>query len=199
MDCADGKTCLCFTILWAWIADHAKHVALHEIGSKSCPKCEIPSKELGANLRRIYEARDYALYWEKAHWLGQESGEAGIAEYFQQVGMKIGCNVLAELYGVNPVDLHKPDLLHNIYLGLFKHMMEWVEEFLKSINGSRYSTTHGKNFRLIPDSVYQKGPMVKSHNGRERKCATSVDAFQQYRRPPCEIRTVLSIRISTSP
>ncbi|RPB03037.1 hypothetical protein L873DRAFT_1654530, partial [Choiromyces venosus 120613-1] len=28
-------------------------------------------------------------------------------------------------------DLHKPDLLHNIYLGLFKHMIEWVEGFLK--------------------------------------------------------------------
>ena len=61
----------------------------------------------------------------------QESGEAGIAEYFQQVGVKIGRNVFTELYLVNPADLHKPDLLHNIYLCLFKHMMEWVEGFLK--------------------------------------------------------------------
>ena len=30
-----------------------------------------------------------------------------------------------------PPDLHKPDLLHNIYLGLFKHMIEWVEGFIK--------------------------------------------------------------------
>ena len=129
MDCADGKTRLCFPILSAWIADHAEHAALHGIGSKSCPKCEVPSKELGENPRKIYEARDYALYWEKAQ--EQESGEAGIAKYFQQVDVKIGHNVFAELYRVNPADLHKPDLLHNIYLGLFKHMMEWVEGFLK--------------------------------------------------------------------
>ena len=45
--------------------------------------------------------------------------------------MKIGRNVFAELYRVNPADLHKPDLLHNIYLGLFNHMMEWMEGFLK--------------------------------------------------------------------
>ena len=32
---------------------------------------------------------------------------------------------------MNPSDLHKPDLLHNIYLGVFKHMMQWVEGFLK--------------------------------------------------------------------
>jgi len=45
--------------------------------------------------------------------------------------VKIGRNVFTELYQVNPADLDKPDLLHNIYLGLFKYMMEWVEGFLK--------------------------------------------------------------------
>ena len=129
MDYADGKTRLCFPILSAWIADHAEHAALHRIGSKSCSKCEVRSKELGGDLQKIYEAHDYALYWEKAQ--EQESGEAGITEYFQQVGVKIGRNVFAELYQVNPADQYKPDLLHNIYLGLFKHMMEWVNGFLK--------------------------------------------------------------------
>ena len=129
INCAEGKTRLCFPILSAWIADHAEYAALHGIGSKLCSKCEVPSKELGENPRKIYEARDYALYWEKAQ--EQESAEAGIAEYFPQVGVKIGRNVFAEPYRVNPADLHKPDLLHNIYLGLFKHMMESVEGFLK--------------------------------------------------------------------
>ena len=96
MDCADGKTRLCFPILSAWIADHAEHAALHGIGSKSCPKCEVPSKELGENPQKIYETHDNALYWEKAQ--EQESGEAGIAEYFKQVGVKIVHNVFAELY-----------------------------------------------------------------------------------------------------
>jgi len=45
--------------------------------------------------------------------------------------VKIGRNLFTELYRVNPADLHKPDLLHNIYLHLFKHMMEWVKGFLK--------------------------------------------------------------------
>jgi len=34
MDCADGKTRLCFPILSAWIADHAEHATLHGIRSK---------------------------------------------------------------------------------------------------------------------------------------------------------------------
>jgi len=54
MDCADGKTRLCFAILSAWIADHAEHAALHGIGSKSCPKCEVPCEELGGAPPRMY-------------------------------------------------------------------------------------------------------------------------------------------------
>jgi len=56
---------------------------------------------------------------------------ARIAEYFQQVGVKIGNNVFAGLDRANPAHLHKADLLNNLYLGLFKDMMEWVEGFLK--------------------------------------------------------------------
>jgi len=89
MNCKDGKTRLCFPILSAWIADHAEHAALQGIGSKSCPKCEVRCEELGGDLRRMYESRDYILYREKA--LTHEPAEgAGIAEYFQGLGVRIG-------------------------------------------------------------------------------------------------------------
>ena len=35
--CAEGKTGLYFPILSVWIAYHSEHVALHQIGSESCP------------------------------------------------------------------------------------------------------------------------------------------------------------------
>jgi len=38
IDCADGKTLICFRILSAWIADHADHAILHGIGSRSFPR-----------------------------------------------------------------------------------------------------------------------------------------------------------------
>jgi len=53
--------------------------------------------------------------------------EAGIAQYFQRLGVKIGNNEFIGLDRVSPTDLHKPDFLHNIYLALFKHMMKWVK------------------------------------------------------------------------
>ena len=58
IDCADGKTRLCFHILSAWITDHAEQAALQGIGSKSCLKCEVSWEELGGDPWRIYETRD---------------------------------------------------------------------------------------------------------------------------------------------
>ena len=109
MDCADGKTRLCFPILSAWIADYAEHAALQGIGSKSCSKCEVPCQELGRDPQRMYETHDYMLYREKA--LRHEPAEvAGIAEYFQRLRLKIGNNVFTTLDQVSPTDLPKPDL-----------------------------------------------------------------------------------------
>ena len=130
MDCADGKTRLCFPLLSAWIADHAEHTILNGIGSKSCPRCEVPATELGQDPRNIYESRNYPHYAQKT-WESEQTQDPHIADYFHQIGMKIDCNVFSGLYRVNPADLHKPDLLHNIYGGLFKHMMKWIEGFLE--------------------------------------------------------------------
>ena len=51
IDCADGKVRLCFPILSAWIADHMENVALHGLKTNTCPKCEVPTNELGTNTR----------------------------------------------------------------------------------------------------------------------------------------------------
>jgi len=80
--------------------------------------------------------------------------------------VKIDWNVFMGLHRVNPSDLHKPDLLHNIYLGLFKHMMQLVEGFLKKHKRQQAFKMRGKKFHLIRNLVYQKRPIEKSHNGR---------------------------------
>jgi len=43
-------------------------------------------------------------------------------------------NAFWTLPRVNPSELPKPDLLHTIYLGILKHLMEWVQDFLKKHN-----------------------------------------------------------------
>ena len=96
MDCADGKTRLCFPILWAWIADHAEHAALQGIASVSFPRCEVQCEELGGDPGRIYDPRDYMRSREKA-LRHQPAEAAGIAEYVHRLGDKIGNNVFIGL------------------------------------------------------------------------------------------------------
>ena len=51
IDCDEGKVRLCFPILSAWIADHIENVALLGLKTNACPKCEVPTHELGSNAR----------------------------------------------------------------------------------------------------------------------------------------------------
>jgi len=50
---------------------------------------------------------------------------------FQGFAINLGQNVLHRLHRVSAPDLHTPDMLHTVYLGLFKHMMDWIQAFLK--------------------------------------------------------------------
>jgi len=129
IDCADGKVRLSFPILSAWIADHMKNVALHVLKTNACPKCQVPTNELGTHARS-YRARDYARY---QHYKpeSQTSGSETDDDYVMNLG--IGQNIFHRLQRVSGSDLYIPDILHTIYLGLFKHnfMMDWIEAFLK--------------------------------------------------------------------
>ena len=50
---------------------------------------------------------------------------------FDTLMIKMGPGVFHGLYRVSAPDLHVLDLLHTIYLGLFKHIMDWIQGFLK--------------------------------------------------------------------
>jgi len=131
IDFADGKVQRCFPILSAWVADHMESVTLHGCKSNACPRCEVPARELGTNIKN-YQARDYATY-ERYGYENQFSGSKsdGTQVKFRGVGINLGQKVFHRLHRVSAPDLHTPDMLHTVYLGLFKHMMDWIQAFLK--------------------------------------------------------------------
>jgi len=47
------------------------------------------------------------------------------------MNLGIGQNIFHRLDRVSASDLYKPNILHTIYLGLFKHMIDWIEASLK--------------------------------------------------------------------
>ena len=121
---ADAKVRRCIPILFGWIADHMENVALDGIKSNVCPKCEVLPGELGTNANS-HRARDYARYERR------ESASDDSRTMFETLGINLEKNVLHGLDRVSAPGLHKPDLLHTVYLGLFKHLMDWISGFLK--------------------------------------------------------------------
>jgi len=88
---------------------------LHGIGGQSCPKCEVLGKEHGVEQQLMYVTWDYMRYRKKA--LRHEPVEiACIVAHFPQLGIQIGNTVFIGVDRVSPTDLHKLNLLHNIYL-----------------------------------------------------------------------------------
>jgi len=117
----------------------------------SYQKCKVLCKELNGDPRRIYETQDSIRYREKAlrHKLPEA---ADIVEYIQRVRVKIENNLFLGLDRVYPADLHKPHLLHNIYLPsrLFKHMIEWVKGFHKKNKRQLAFDNSGTEIPLYP-------------------------------------------------
>jgi hypothetical protein len=130
MNCSDGMVRQCFLVLAAWIADHVENEILHGLKRMSCVVCEVPVERLGSNAEEVYPTRDYEKYTEIAQRYF-DSGDERFATSLSAVGVKIERNVFAGISRVTIPLLYKPDILHNVYLGIFRHLMQWIEGFLK--------------------------------------------------------------------
>jgi len=79
---------------------------------------------------KVYPVRDYTIYhhYDYEIWIG-ETDYTDITP--ESLGIRLGQKGFYGLNRVSPSDLHKPDMLHTVYLGLFKHMLDWIQAFLK--------------------------------------------------------------------
>jgi len=129
IDSTDGKVWRGFPILATWIVDQMENVAVHRIKSNTCPRGEVPALQLGTNMK-VYLVRDYAIYphYDYENWIG-ETDHTDIPP--TSLGIRLGSNIVYGLNRVSASDLHKPDMLHTVDLGLFKHLIDWIQGFLQ--------------------------------------------------------------------
>jgi len=106
-----------------------ENVALDGFKTHTCPKCEVPTYELGTNARS-HRTRDYARY-QQYKPEKQNSGSVSDDDYMICDNLGISQNISHYLKRVSASDLYKPDMLYTIYLGPFKHMIDSIEAFLK--------------------------------------------------------------------
>jgi hypothetical protein len=130
--CGDDHIRHCSPRLGAWIADHMEYVVLLGLKTTSCPQCEVPLNELGDDVLRA-PTRDYAAYEEMKNDVEDrtEAEKLRVNQQLKAIGVNGGQIALCNLYGVRPETLHKPDLLHGIYKGVFENALEWLMKFFQ--------------------------------------------------------------------
>jgi len=169
IDCADGKVWTCLAILSPWVADHMENVTLHGSKSNACPTCEVPAGELGTNIKNN-RARDYARYERYGYenrFPGSKSDGTHIK--FRSLGINLGQKVFHGLHRVSAPEMHTPDMLHTVYLGLFKHMMDWIQAFLKK--HGRLQAFHDV-WKAVPPSpgfLVPKKPTARLRSGKGKR------------------------------
>ena len=115
-------------MLAGWLADHEEHVALHNLARNCCPKCEVDPQSL-RELRK-FPPRDHTVYQQKIANYKRTQALSQITD-LAAVGLKALTNGLWTLPRIRPSEIHKPDLLHTVYLGLLKNLLDWITSFLK--------------------------------------------------------------------
>ena len=132
--CPDMRTRKCFPVVLAWIADHREYLKIFLLSIRSCPVCEVPSHELDSPVQK-YETRDYAYYRRCLRTMRDRHEpidvRAKARAYLDSVGVRAAPNALTMLPHIRLSTIHTPDILHGMYLGVFKHFMDWNMAFLK--------------------------------------------------------------------
>lgn len=167
MDCPDGMIRKCFPVLSAWCADHMENCELHGCMSNSCPKCLVPPTRLGeyVNPTEPYPERDPEVqnrkYYEyKQVEFGREHRvrRKELKEWFNLNRARMQPNVLSEFPHAYGPEIHAPDLLHNLYLGLFKHICGWLDDFLKLYKRQEIFDDVWMNIRPYPGFRHMNKP-----------------------------------------
>lgn len=123
--CGDGKARSCHLCIAGWCADYPKHITLQCLQSGVCQWCEIDKNLLGdspINAKIQPRLRDHIIY--QRLWLKGKFDELLSCEV---------CLIQNALWSISATghEFPKQDILHTIWLGMIKHLIEWLVSFLE--------------------------------------------------------------------
>ncbi|KAF8418455.1 hypothetical protein BGX38DRAFT_1147505 [Terfezia claveryi] len=125
MVCCDEKVRKCVPRLSAWLANHMENVMIHGILTNRCPVCIAPPNKFGDLPDMPHNPRQYSRY-ATAY---RKSNQAVL----QTDGVKQINNALWHVLNLEPHTLVRGDTLYTLYLGMLKHLMKWIQEFLDHV------------------------------------------------------------------
>jgi len=163
--CADDYFRRCVASPAVWIADYPEHRDLHNIKNGICYWCECPPEEMGEFPVKPCECWDHTLY-RRLYDMDTPAAKAHLTRH----EVHQGSNVLWHLDCIVS-DLPKPDLLHTLQLGMLKHLLGWLHNFLKQ---HKYLEEFNNIWLSVPPYLDMAQPQkaygeVSSWQGKEIK------------------------------
>ncbi|THH31369.1 hypothetical protein EUX98_g2803 [Antrodiella citrinella] len=119
----DGVVRRCYPIFAAHVGDYPEQVLVTGVKTGQCPCCQVPAKELGEH-GHDYAWRDFdavlnALNIADDILRKNACSAAGIKPIYQPYWQ--------ELPYANPFRAITPDILHQLYQGVIKHLVAWIK------------------------------------------------------------------------
>ncbi|KAG1865571.1 hypothetical protein C8R48DRAFT_551314, partial [Suillus tomentosus] len=164
----DGKVRRIHPILACYVADYPEQCLVACAKYGTCPKCQSPASELGSNMPGeprtqawtmgvIKDAKAKSRNLHQFHSLCQSKGVSGTVQRPFWDGFPYS-NIHLSM---------TPDVLHQLYQGIFKHMVTWCDYFL-------HPSELDARIKSLPPCFgvrhFQKGWSELSQiSGRERK------------------------------
>lgn len=154
----DGVFCRGYPLVACYIGDYPEQLLVTGVKTGECPKCDVPSGELGNNVLPCH-SQDLGLILDALALVDKDPYEftkaccsAGIKPLFHPFWEDLPhCNIFCAI---------TPDVLHQLYQALVKHLISWI----KSTFGEAKIDARCKH--LPPNHnvrIFMKGILILSH------------------------------------
>lgn len=164
---ADGSVRLCHPIQACYVADYPEQclVACTRYG-RTCPKCDITWQHLGDNFKGDPRSQE-----ETIHRI-RRAGKMGTATRTNEVLKQYGLNNIPDPFFADwpHANIHTaitPDILHQLYQGLVRHLLLWLKALIGEdeldMRFKRLPRSHG--IRLFTSGITHLSKM----SGNEHK------------------------------
>jgi hypothetical protein len=175
--CSDGQVRRCWPILSSWLADHMEYANLMGVKYNSCPKCFLPTQKLGSLVDpdELDEYRRRATVFEPQYksYCNQPDADRRreLEEWFTAHSVRPAPCVLWNFPYSDAYDLHRPDILHNVYLGMYQHIMSWINGFLEKYDRMKDFETVWRAIPAYPEFRHPKRgySQVSQWSGKEMR------------------------------
>ena len=120
----DGAVRRCYPILAAYIGDYPEQILVALTKSGTCPICPAPRDDIG-NWDSILEPRNTKEIIDALNSI--DKGAAEFTKACSDAGIKpVQCVFWKDLPFIDIYSSITPDILHQLYQGLLKHLIAWI-------------------------------------------------------------------------